>query len=489
MEQEIFESDYDIIVLGSGVAGLAAALSGSEHGAHVLLVEKAPPSQRGGNSRRSGSFRVAYGDIKSLKVLVKDLEGKAIQVPAYTEDDYYQDLARVTNEKTNPELARTLVSNSWETLLWLRGLGVEFELSPMDAVKVRGSVLFPPGSALRVKGGGEGEALTTILFQRAEKQHIPVIYEAQVTSLLRNEAGRICGVSLRAGGKSKIIHGKAIVLACGGFEANAEMRSRHLGPEWEHVKIRGTTHNTGDGIRLALEAGADMAGDWGGAHAGMIDAKAPDVWSTNRAIRRSYHYGIIVNNEGKRFFDEGEDFEPLLYAKLGRAVLRQPGGMAFQIFDDKVRHLLSPYYSSATQVIASSIEELAARVQIDPVALRAIIAEFNQAILDVPFNPGIKDGRGTRGITPPKSNWAQPINAPPFRAVPGVCGITFTFGGVRTDGRSRVISKEGQHIPGLYAAGATTGGLLYDHYPLGASLMQAAVFGRIAGKDAATPKE
>lgn len=489
MEREIFESDYDIIVLGSGVAGLAAALSGSEHGAKVLLVEKAPLSQRGGNSRRSGNFRVAYGDIKSLKVLVKDLEGKATQVPPYTEDDYYQDLARVTNEKTDPELAETLVSNSWETLLWLRGLGVEFELSPMDAVKFGDSVFLPPGSALRVKGGGEGEALTTILFQRAEEQHIPVIYEAQVTSLLRNEVGRLCGVSLRAGGKSKIIHGKAIALACGGFEANAEMRTHHLGPEWEHVKIRGTPFNTGDGIRLALEVGADLAGDWGGAHAGMIDAEAPDVWSTNQAIRRSYHYGIIVNAEGKRFFDEGEDFEPLLYAKLGRAVLRQPNGIAFQIFDDKAKHLLTPYYSSATQVIASSIEELAARAHIDPVALRATIAEFNQAILDVPFNPGVKDGKGTRGITPPKSNWAQPIDAPPFKAFPGVCGITFTFGGVRTDGRSRVISKEGQPIPGLYAAGATTGGLLYNHYPLGASLMQAAVFGRIAGKDAVRAKE
>jgi len=487
--EKILESDYDIIVLGSGVAGLAAALSSSEHGANVLLVEKAPPSQRGGNSRRSGSFRVAYGDIKSLKVLVKDLEGKALQVPAYTEDDYYRDLMRVTGEKANPELARTLVSKSWETLLWLRGLGVEFELSLMDTVKVGNSFFVTPGSALRVKGGGEGEALTTNLFQRVEEQQIPVIYEAQVISLLRNEVGRICGVSLRAGGKSKIIHGKAIVLACGGFEANAEMRCRYLGPEWEHVKIRGTRHNTGDGIRLAIEAGADIGGDWGGAHAGMIDAKAPDVWSTNRAIRRSYHYGIIVNTEGKRFFDEGEDFEPLLYAKLGRAVLWQPGGIAFQIFDDKVKHLLSPYYSDATQFIASSIEELAARLHIDPAALRATIAEFNQAILDVTFNPGIKDGKGAPGITPPKSNWVQPIDAPPFRAFPGVCGITFTFGGVRTDGRSRVISKEGQPIPGLYAAGATTGGLLYYHYPLGASLMQAAVFGRIAGREAATIRE
>jgi tricarballylate dehydrogenase len=196
-----------------------------------------------------------------------------------------------------------------------------------------------------------------------------------------------------------------------------------------------------------------------------------------------------VNTEGKRFFDEGEDFEPLLYAKLGRAVLRQPGAIAFQIFDNKVEHLLSPYYADATQVIASSIEELGFQIHIDPVVLRTTIAEFNQAILDVPFNPGIKDGKGTRGITPPKSNWAQPIDALPFRAFPGVCGITFTFGGVRTDGRSRVISKEGQPIPGLYAVGATTGGLLYDHYPLGASLMQAAVFGRIAGREAATIRE
>lgn len=482
------ENDYDVIVVGAGMAGLAAALSALERGARVLLLEKAPASQRGGNARRSSSFRAAYGNAECLQELISCFEEKypaAIRIPPYSDDDYYHDLMAVTQGKADPDLVRTLVQQSFRTLKWLRGLGLEFELNPKTVVQVGESWYYPPGGPIHVKGGGEGEALATVLFRRVEERVVPVLYEARVGRLLLNDAGKVSGVALQEMGAPRSICSKAVVLASGGFEADAEMRRLHLGQEWAAAKVRGTPYNTGDGIRLALEAGAAKAGDWAGAHAGMIDASAPDVLSNNRAVRRSFPYGIIVNTEGERFFDEGEDFEPLLYAKLGRAVLQQPEGIAYQIFDDKVKHLLSPYYQDASRVVASSVREMALKLQIDPEALEETVGEFNRSISDVPFNPGIKDGKCARGVTPPKSNWAQTLDSPPFMAFPGVCGITFTFGGVRINAKAQVISVGGYTIPGLYAAGEITGGLLYHHYPLGASFMNAAVFGRIAGEEAA----
>lgn len=489
MDAAVIAPCYDVVVVGAGIAGLSAAVAAGEKGASVLLLEKAPYKERGGNGRRSGTFRVAYGTEDELFKLVSPREGRPIRVAPYGVEEFYSDVMRVTGGRADPDLAKTVVEKSRETLYWLTRFGAEFELSPADAFDVGDTVHYQPGNVIRVKGGGEGEALTSALFRHIEKQGIPIIYEAQVKNLLSDNRGRVTGVSLSWPGGKREIASSGVVLATGGFEANAEMRARYLGPEWERVKVRGTRHNTGDGIRLALAAGADMAGDWSGAHAGMIDANAPDVWSINRAIRRSYAHGIIVNREGKRFFDEGEDYEPLLYAKLGRAILQQPGQIAFQLFDQKARGMLSPYYKEATQASANSIEELALRLGIPREPLAATIGEFNRAIVDVPFNPAVKDGRGTRGIEPPKSNWAQAIDTPPYMAFPGVCGITFTFGGVRVDAGTRVLDKRGDPVPGLYAAGEVTGGLLYGHYPLGASLTGAAVFGRLSGLQAAAANE
>lgn len=480
--------NYDVIVIGAGMAGLGAALSAQEYGAAVLLVEKAPFAQRGGNARRGSSFRASYGDMARLQPLISSfgqLDPAAVCIPPYSDDDYYHDLMAVTQGEADPELARTLVEESFGTLQWLKTLGVEFELNPKQTVRVGDSWYYPPGGPIQVKGGGESESLSAALFAQVEAKGVHVIYEARVRELLSSDNGGVIGVELDDAGGPRTVLSKAVVLASGGFEADAEMRKLYLGPEWERAKVRGTPYNTGDGIRLAFKVGADKAGDWKGAHAGMIDSRAPDVLSNNRAVRRSFPHGVIVNTDGKRFFDEGEDFEPLLYAKLGRAVLQQPGGIAFQIFDQKVRDLLSPYYKEATRVVASSLKDLAVQLQIAPEALEQTIEEFNRSIADVPFNPGIKDGKCTRGITPPKSNWAQALDSPPFMAFPGVCGITFTFGGVRINPKAEVLNTSGNSIPGLYAAGEVTGGLLYHHYPLGASFMNAAVFGRIAGEHAA----
>ena len=300
------ESRYDVIVVGAGMAGLAAVLSAVEHGVQVLLVEKAPVSQRGGNGRRSSSFRASYGDLKHVQELVASFGEKdpfSIRMPPYSNEDYYRDLMAVTQGQADPDLARTLVERSFETLEWLKSLGVEFELNPKLAVCLEASWYYPPGSPIQIKGGGEGESLATALFRRIEEHGVPVLYEAQVSRLLLNDAGRVVGIALEETGALKSVHSKAVILGCGGFEADSEMRKLYLGQEWERARVRGTPHNTGDGIRLAFEAGADRAGDWGGAHAGMIDANAPEVLSNNRAVRRSYPYGIIVNANGERFFD------------------------------------------------------------------------------------------------------------------------------------------------------------------------------------------
>jgi len=280
------------------------------------------------------------------------------------------------------------------------------------------------------------------------------------------------------------------VLACGGFEANAEMRARYLGPGWELAKVRGIPYNTGDGIRMALEIGAQPHGHWSSCHAVAWDLNAPpygDRVVTELYQKHSYPFGIIVNLEGRRFVDEGADFRNYTYVTYGREILRQPQGVAFQIFDDKVKHLLREEYRipQVTMATASTIEELADRLDINRDELVRTVREFNAAVQDKEFNPTILDGKGTVGIHPPKSNWALPIDTPPFLGYAVTCGITFTFGGLKINGRGQVLDCEGVPIPGLYAAGELVGGLFYYNYPGGSGLMAGAVFGKIAGESAA----
>ena len=286
---------------------------------------------------------------------------------------------------------------------------------------------------------------------------------------------------------------KTVVLACGGFEANAEMRARYLGPGWDLAKVRGTRFNTGDGIRMALDGGASAAGNWSGCHAVGWDRNAPefgDLAVGDGFQKHSYPFGIMINAKGLRFVDEGADFRNYTYAKYGREILRQPEQVAWQIFDRKVRHLLRDEYRirGVTKVTADTIEELAKKLEgVDAVTFLQTIASYNAAVRDeMAFNPTVKDGRSTVGLGIEKSNWAQTIEEAPFEAYQVTCGITFTFGGLRVDRSTQVISCEFKPIPGLFAAGELIGGLFYFNYPGGAGLMAGAVFGRLAGASAAT---
>src|SRR5262249_26054551 len=312
------------------------------------------------------------------------------------------------------------------------------------------------GLVLEAVGGGPG--LIDMHYASAAQAGIDVRFEAQATRPLTHERGCVTGGVLRPPARPETVGAQAGVLASGGFEANAEMRTRYLGQDWELARVRGTPYNTGDGIRMALEVGAQPWGHWSGCHAVQWDLNAP--WHGDRKVgdnfqKHSYPLGIIVNLRGERFVDEGADFRNYTYVKYGRMIIEQPGRAAFQIFDQKVVALLREEYRirEVTKAEAMTIRELASKLEIDVDGLVRTVEAFNKAVMTGPFNPAIKDGKGTRGITPPKSNWAQPLDTPPFVGYAVTTGITFTFGGLRITVDGHVVDCEQRTIPGLFAAG------------------------------------
>jgi tricarballylate dehydrogenase len=339
-----------------------------------------------------------------------------------------------------------------------------------------------------VKARGRGIGLVDALFDRCDHLGVDVRYGRRARSIER--LGRTLRVDADCDGGTESYEAGSVVLACGGFEADPGLRARHLGAAWRDTKVRGTEFNRGDGLDMARSLGAATTGAFDGCHAIATDAAAPPYG--DRTVdgdvfkKHSYPLGIVVNREGRRFLDEGLDFRNYTYARYGRVVLEQPGGIAFQLFDQQVAPLLRVEYRHprTTVLQADTIEGLARKMGVDPLALDRTVTSFNAAAEGGAFDPGIKDGKGTRGIDPPKSNWALPLDHPPYLAFPVRCAITFTFGGLHVDGRARVLDEGGAAIPGLYAAGELVGGLFHGNYPGGAGLMSGAVFGRLAGQGA-----
>jgi tricarballylate dehydrogenase len=487
-------SAYDVVVIGGGNAAFCAALAARESGASVLVLECAPIDERGGNSRfTAGAMRVAYNDVDDLARLMPDLtdEDKAnTDFGAYPADQFYDDLCRVTQYRTDPQLAEMLVGRSFETMLWMRSKGIRFApIYGRQAFKVDGKFKFWGGLTVEAWGGGPG--LIDALYNAAERDGIEVWYESRAIELIHDDGG-VRGVVVRKNGRIVNVAAHSVVIASGGFEANAEWRTRYLGPGWDLAKVRGTRFNTGDGIRMALEIGAMPYGNWSGCHAVGWDRNAPefgDLSVGDGFQKHSYPFGIIVNGRGRRFVNEGADFRNYTYAKYGRAVLEQPGQFAWQIFDRKVAHLLRDEYriKRVSKVSAATLEELAGKLEdVDAKGFLEEVGTYNAAVQsEVAFNPNVKDGRSTRGLAINKSNWANTIDTPPFEGYAITCGITFTFGGLRIDSKGAVINTDGAPIRGLYAAGELVGGLFYFNYPGGTGLMSGSVFGRIAGTSAA----
>jgi len=482
-------ADHDVVVVGAGNAALCAALAAREAGAGVLVLEKAPREMRGGNTYFTGAaFRFPFDGLNDIRGLVPDLsdaEAEAVDVGRYPAEQMRDDLLRVTDGRTDPELLETLVQQSLPTMLWMREKGVRWVLMyGRQAFEVEGKRRFWGGLAVEAVGGGPG--LSDRLFEVAQAAGVEVWYDCGAVALVQ-EAGAVRGVALETGQE---VRADAVVLACGGFEANAEMRREHLGAGWEHAKVRGTEFNTGAGIRMALEAGAAPYGDWGSCHAVAWDLNAPPYG--NRRIgdlyqKHSYPLGIVVNINGERFVDEGADFRNYTYAKYGREILRQPHRAAFQVFDAKVEHLLRDEYRIAqvTKASAQTIAELGNKLGVDAERLERTVSAFNASLQPGEFDPARLDGKRTAGIEPAKSNWALPLDTPPYTGYAVTCGITFTLGGLHIDRDARVLDREGRSILGLYAAGELVGGLFWGNYAGGSGLMAGSVFGRIAGLNAA----
>jgi tricarballylate dehydrogenase len=483
-----------VVVVGGGNAALCAAIAARVAGARVLLLEKAPAPERGGNSFfTAGGFRFAHAGLDDLRrdVLpdLSEAEAGAIDIDPYPETRFFDDLARLTENLTDPDLADTLVRRSRPTIVWMRAQGLRFiPMFGRQAYRLGDRHRFWGGLAVEAVGGGPG--LVEALYQRAEKLGVEVRYGVKASALRLDRRGAIRALATRDADGFHEVACRGVVLACGGFEANPEWRARYLGPDWELARVRGTRHNTGDGIRMALEINAQPYGHWSACHAVAWDLNAPpfgDRRVGDLFQKHSYPLGLIVNNRGERFVDEGADLRNYTYARYGREILRQPERAAFQLFDQKVVGLLREEYRirEVTKAEALTLGELARKLEIDPEGLERTVAAFNQAVQPGEFNPAILDGKATRGLTPPKSNWALPLDAPPYLGYAVTCGITFTFGGLRVDTRARVLDTEDRVIPGLYAAGELLGGLFYHNYPGGAGLMAGAVFGRLAGESAA----
>ncbi len=485
---------YDVIVVGGGNAAFCAALAAREHCDRVLVLERAPEEEAGGNSRfTAGLLRVTYRGVDDIRRLIPDLSEEEISSTdfgAYTEEQFLDDMARVTEYRCDPDLTEVLVRQSLPTALWMRSKGVRFTAAwGRQAFKVEGRFKFWGGLAVEAVGGGPG--LVDSLTQAARKSGIDIWYESRAVSLIADDDG-IHGVILKKAGKTVEVKGRSVVLAAGGFQANTEWRTRYLGPGWELAKVRGTRFNTGDAIRMALDIGAQPTGNWSGCHAVAWERNAPefgDLAVGDQFQKHSYPWGIYLNAEGKRFVDEGADFRNYTYAKYGRVVLQQPGQFAWQIFDGKVKHLLRDEYKirQVTKRVANTLPELVS--VLDDVNADAALKEiqnYNAAVrTDIPFNPNVKDGRRTEGLAVPKSNWANTIDTPPFEAYAVTCGITFSFGGLRINTDAQVINSDGQPMRGLYAAGELVGGIFWFNYPGGSGLTNGAVFGRIAGANAA----
>ena len=489
-------SEFDVIVVGAGNAALAAGVSARENGARsVLVLEKAPREMRGGNTHWSGGLlRIAYDDVSDLEPLVPDAEerlpGFTAGVEPYTRDDFRDDLMRVTGGRSDPELSSVLIENSYDTVRWMHD-HARIPMEPafsLGGIRVGDVVKWPRGAVIRAEH--EGVGLSASWFECAEARGVDIRYGAAARALVTDESGRVCGVLTRYDDRLATHTAAAVVLACGGFEANAEWRARYLGHPWDHAKVRGTAYNQGDGLRMALDVGAMPWGQWSGCHSTPISNEWGDFADrelTDKSNRLSYPFGVMINRRGLRFVDEGEDLQFFTYAKYGGVILRQPGSLAYQIFDQKTAHLLEGRYRTSEPITSDTLEGLVAGLDLDDreQALRTL-EEYNRAACDGRgFDPSVKDGLATTTLALNKSNWALRLDRPPYLAYSATGGITFTFGGLKIDRGSRVIGTDWRPIPGLYTCGEMVGGLFHDNYPGGTGLVSGAVFGRIAGRNAA----
>ncbi len=479
-----------IVIVGTGNAAMCAAIAALERGADVLMLEKADDALAGGNTKyTAGAMRFVYNGADDLTPLLRDPSDPRLAITdfgSYRAEKFGADLLGFNDGRPLSAEQETLIGQSTETLTWLGSHDVKFEpIYARQSFEKNGRHVFWGG--LTLAAVNEGVGLFDMELAAVKRLGGKVRYNSAVTGLLM-DGDRVVGV--RVG--SEEIKADAVILASGGFEASTEKRVAYIGPEWEAAKVRGTPHNTGDGLQMALDAGAASYGLFKGCHATPMDLHMADFGGLHlpagerKKFRKiSYFLGVMLNSEGNRFADEGQNFRNYTYAQFGGAILKQPGQFAWQVFDAKVFDLLYDEYrfEEAHFVEAETLAELIPLLEgVDASGAAKTLADYNAAVdATTPFDPTSLDGKGTKGLALPKSNWAQTLDQGPFRAYPVTGGITFTYGGVQVSDQGAVLRSDGTTIDGLFAAGEMVGGVFFAGYPGGSGLTSGAVFGRKAG--------
>lgn len=453
---------YDVLVVGGGNAALCAAITARQAGCSVLLLEHAPKAFRGGNSRHTRNLRAMHA------------APTLVLTEAYLEDEYWDDLLRVTAGNTDEALARLTIRTSAEVTPWMEECGVRFQPSLSGTLNLSRTNAFFLGG---------GKALVNAYYATAERSGVDILYDTEVLELPLADR-EVRGAVMTSKGFPATVRAKAVVASSGGFQANIEWLRQYWGNAADNFRIRGTPYAKGRVLRNLLDQGVAPVGDPTQCHAVAIDARAPQFDGGIVTRLDCVPFSIVVNREAHRFYDEGEDVWPKRYAIWGRLVAQQPGQIAYSIIDSKAERLFMPSVFPAIR--ADTIGALADELGLDPPTLEATVREFNAAVRPGTFNGKALDDCRTEGLSPPKTHWARALDTPPYIGYPLRPGITFTYLGVKVDDRARVLMQDGTPTANLFASGEImAGNILGRGYLAGFGMTIGTVFGRIAGREAA----
>ncbi|MEV6946456.1 FAD-binding protein [Streptomyces sp. NPDC051172] len=465
-------AEYDLVVIGFGAAGLSAALSfaeateGREQPARIATLERSAEKDRGGATRWTGAFLRINQDRQ-------------------LDSDWAEHVSRVSGGLADVAYCRKVEHEAPQTLAFVEKHGVEIAFAdfPLPHTFDGGTPSMTPPASPR----GGGASIVEHLGAALEKDpRVDIRYETEALRLTTADDGTVDGVVVRGSdGRTQRLAGRAVVLACGGFEGNTEMLTRYVGDRACDLPLiaPGIANNRGDALRMALELGADTAGQFDGIHAEPVDRRTEKA----DAVLYGFPAGIFVNGRLERFFDEGRDTWDNTFEHIGYEIWKNQDQEAYWIADGKtlaIPGIMNSLLSDVPPEQADTLEELAGKLGVDAETLEKTVAEFNSAVGPGEFDFTRLDGKSTVGITPQKSNWATPLDTPPFIGVPVTAAVCFTYGGIRTDLDGRVVTPSGTAIPGLYAAGEATG-LFYHAYPPATSVLRSLIFGRLAAHHAA----